>query len=77
MYQIYSNCFHVIYTLDTNGVPNIMILCGLSSYPDILFIMSLMVKMPKSEKGIIQSNSHRILRNLNQVDYIKYPVQYA
>ena len=39
MYEIYSKLIQINFTLDTN--------CG---YPDILFAMSLMAEMPKSEK---------------------------
>ena len=61
----------VIYTLDTICVSNIMILAQ-AVLQILCWQGPLWVKCPSLKRGIIQSNSHRILRNINMVIYIMY-----
>ena len=46
MYGIYSKFIQVLYTLDTNCVPNIMILAQ-----EVIQIFLFTMCLPKSEKG--------------------------
>ena len=71
IYRILRKVNQVIYTLDTICVPNIMILA--QGVLQILYWQGhLWAKCLSLKRGIIQSNSHRILPKVNQVIYIKY-----
>ena len=62
----------ILYTLDTNCMPYIMILA--QAVIQILWSQdSVWVKCLSLKRDILQSNIHRILQKLNQVIYIMYP----
>ena len=64
IHKISPKVNQTIYTLDTNCMPNIMIIAH------AVIQMSFWVKC-LSLWGIIQSNIHRILRKVNQVIYMR------
>ena len=72
MYGIYSNFIQVIYSLDTNCEPHIMILA-----PVVIQIpcsqSPLWLKCLSLKRGIIQLTIHKILRKVNQVTWFMYP----
>ena len=71
IYRIVSNFNQVIYTLYKMCMPNFMILS--QAVLQIFCWQGLLwVKCVSRKWGIIQSNIHRILRNVNQVIYTMY-----
>ena len=69
IYRILPKVNQATYTLTTTCVPNIMILAQLSGSPDIFLTRFHRLAI----KDIIQSNIHRILRNVYQVVCIMCP----
>ena len=72
IYRLFPKVNQVIYTLDTNCMPNVMILA--QAVIHIVWSQGpLWVKWLSLKRGIIQSNIYRILRNVNEIIYIIYP----
>ena len=72
MYGIYSNFIQIIYSLNTNCVLNVMITAQVVNQR-FCQQCSLLLKCIRLKRGIIQSNIHKILRNVNLVICIMCP----